>query len=109
MSGAVTGVVLGFWLFVSAFLWPHSAPQLYNAWITGAVAASVAVAATRWPSARYVNAALGVWLFVSAFFLPRVSDATGWNHVGVGLLLMIVSLASELPARRPSVTVRTPR
>lgn len=100
-------VALGVWLFVSAFIWPHSYAQFTNSWIVGVLVAAVAVIAMWAPPARYLNAALGVWLFISAFALPSVSSATVWNHVIVGIAIFAASLMSTTTRVRTSPTTPT--
>jgi hypothetical protein len=88
---------LGFWLFVSAFLWPHGPAQLYNAWVTGMVVVTAAIAGmggARW--GRYLNAACGAWLIVSALFLSPAAGVTFWNHALVGLGLVAFGLSPSL-------------
>jgi hypothetical protein len=59
--------VLGVWLIISTFLWPHTRAQQLNAFLVGGLAIVFTVAAVLvTPKARYLNAALGVWLFISA-------------------------------------------
>src|SRR5262249_31763739 len=62
-------IVLGIWLFISAFLWPHFEPQFTNTWLLGIICVAAAVVALRVPWFRYVNTALAIWLFISAFVM----------------------------------------
>jgi hypothetical protein len=89
----VVNVALGIWLFISAFVWPHSPAQMTNTWILGLLCVAFAVAAMYTPQARYLNSALAVWLFISAFALPRYNVGTAWNNVIVALVVFFVSLA----------------
>jgi hypothetical protein len=101
MGARALNALLGLWLFVSAFLWPHSRFQLDNAWITGIAAVVLAMAAlsgVEW--ARYLNAALGAWLIVSAILARGSGAATRWNHLIVGFLVAFIALAPNLPALR---------
>jgi hypothetical protein len=85
-------IVFGCWLFLSAFLWPHSAAQFWNALLSGLLVASVAVLALETvPRARVVNTVLGAWLVVSSFLLPGLAELTVWNHVLVGVVVFGVS------------------
>ena len=87
-------VLTGAWLFVSAFLWPHSDGQFTNTWASGLLCAVIAALSGAAPRFRPMNMALAVWLFVTAFTLPRLSDATAWNNVAVALVIFGVSLQS---------------
>lgn len=52
-------VALGLWLFVSAFLWPHSSFAFAASWIMGGCIAMTAFAAIWASPARYFNVVLG--------------------------------------------------
>lgn len=85
-------IVLGAWLFLSSFLWFHSANQFTNAWLVGLVSAVAAAAAIRFPAWRFVNTVAGAWLLLSVWILRTPNEATLYNHVIVGAAMFIVSL-----------------
>jgi hypothetical protein len=85
-------IALGFWLFVTAFLWPHGSGQFINTWLMGLIVAVTAAGALRVPGLRYVSTAAGVWLIVSLFAWPTVSSPTAWHNVFVGAAIALVSL-----------------
>ena len=91
-------IVLGLWLFISAFVWPHSQAQLTNTWIMGVIVVVAAAVSLRVPGARYVNTVVGAWLIISAFALPRISTGTTWNNFIVGILVLLLSLAPSTGA-----------
>ncbi|MBI5545397.1 MAG: hypothetical protein HY901_16045 [Deltaproteobacteria bacterium] len=98
MAARVANIVLGIWLFMSAFLWPHSPQQATNTWVMGVLCVSFAIVALAMPQASYLNTALSAWLLVSAFVLPRVSSATLWNNALVAVAIFLASLAPrEIP------------
>lgn len=97
---SLVSLALGLWLFVSAFLWPHTESQYHSAWIVGALATVVAAAATQIPAARWGNTGLGLWTLMSVFILPTLHEATFWNHLLVGLALFAVSLVPGYVERR---------
>lgn len=96
----ITNVVLGLWLFVSAFVWPHTAAQMTNTWILGVLCAIFALVAMAVPSVRFLNTALAVWLFISAWALPSASAATTWNNVLVAIAIFLASLVPSNPDER---------
>jgi hypothetical protein len=98
-------VVAGIWLFISAFLWPHSDASRANSWIVGLLMAGIALLATRTPSMRFVNTALAVWLFASTLTLFHVRMGTVWNNVIVAIVVLVSSLVSNRGGR----TWSTPR
>ena len=92
LPARVVNVVLGIWLFISAFVWPHDGAQMTNTWILGVVAVVIALVAMRVPAVRYLNSLLAVWLFVSAFTLPHLHRGTVWNNALVAVIMFFVSL-----------------
>ncbi len=92
-NARLINVLLGVWLFISAFLWPHTYEQMTNTWILGVLCVVFALIAMRVPQARYLNTALAVWLFISAFALPRATTGTLWNNILVAIAIFVVSLA----------------
>lgn len=101
MGARMMNTTLGFWLFLSSFLWAHTPAQRMNAWVVG-IAAVTAGLAGLGPSmvGRYVNAALGGWLVAAALFLPHLRAATFWNHLLVGIGLVTFAAAPNLGALR---------
>lgn len=97
----IVNVVLSVWLFVSAFVWPHTPAQRTNAWIVGVVGAVVALVALGQPRVRWLNTALAVWLFISPFALRTSSAATTWNCLLVGGAMFVLTLVADdsRPAR----------
>lgn len=93
MTARIVSVILGAWLFLSAFLWPHGSVQLTNTWVCGVLAVAFALIAMRLEEARFLNTALSIWLFISAFALPVLSAGTIWNNAIVAIGLFVASLA----------------
>lgn len=92
--------VLGLWLFISAFLWPHLSSQKANALVVGALAIVFAgIAAFKDPRARYLNAVLGAWLAVSTYALPALSKASRWNDLFVAFAMLACAIAPLEPRR----------
>jgi hypothetical protein len=85
-------LVIGIWLFLSAFIWPHTEPQFVNTLVVGAVSAIAAAVAMRVPQFRYVNLVAAIWLFVSTWGFPVMSRGTLWNNVIAAVLMLIVSM-----------------
>jgi hypothetical protein len=95
MGARAANALIGFWMFLSTFLWPHAPAQRLTGWIVGTAAVTGAMAglmSRTW--GRYVNAALGGWLLVSGLFLPRLRPATFWNDMLVGFGLVLFSMMS---------------
>ncbi len=85
-------IILGVWLFISAFVWPHTAAQRTNTWILGVLAVIFALIALSTPPARWLNTALSIWLFISVWALPHQNIATQWNNALVAIAIFLLSL-----------------
>jgi len=96
-SSRYLNIIVGLWLFASAFLWRHSAAQFTNTWVMGIVVAAIAAIALSWPAIRYLNTLAGAWLIISAFALPTITAGTRWNNFIVGIVVVVLSLA-EAPS-----------
>ena len=92
-SSRYLNIIVGVWLFISAFVWRHSAAQFTNTWIMGIIVAVVAALALTWPTIRYLNTLAGAWLIISAFALPTITAGTRWNNFIVGIVAVVLSLA----------------
>lgn len=101
-------IVLGVWLFISAFLWSHTPAERTNTWILGALCVIFAVIALSAPAARWLNTALSIWLFISVWALPHQSLATMWNNAIVAIVVFAASLVPGAGERRPLAPSRTP-
>ena len=88
----IMDITLGAWLFISAFLWPHTTPELVNAVLVGAAIIAVGLLATRVPLVRFLNTGLACWLFVSAYVLPAKEWGTPANSGMIALAVFIISL-----------------
>ncbi len=100
MAARTLNVILGIWLFISAFVWPHDAAQMTNTWILGVLCVVFALIALGVPKARYLNTVLAIWLFVSAYALLDVSRGTVWNNVLVAIAVFVFSLIPTEPTPR---------
>lgn len=110
MPARIINILLGAWLFISAFAWGHTPAQFNNAWIVGLLVAGFAAAATRVDWARYVNAILAVWLFLSTWILATTAAATAWNNFIVAVAIFLVSLiGGPQPVRRRGARPARPR
>lgn len=106
-AGRWVNAAVGVWLFVSAFLWPHTSSQYTNTWLMGVIAVAVAIIAAGASGFRYVNTAVGAWLIISAFALPTMSAGTRWNNFIVGIVIGVLSLVGTSSGTSPLRRVRT--
>ncbi len=99
-------VVLGIWLFISAFAWEHTFAERTNTWILGVLCVVFALVAMSTSTARWLNTALAIWLFISVWALPHDNLGTMWNNAIVAIVVFLVSLSA--PEERPGIPARTP-
>jgi hypothetical protein len=92
LAPRAVNIVLGVWLFISAFIWPHSSAQSTNTWLMGVLCVLFAWLATTAAWARYLNTVLAVWLFISVWALPGANAGTAWNNALVAIAIFFVSL-----------------
>src|SRR5215208_4842129 len=92
MPARTLNLMLGVWLFFSAFPWARTSADFANAWLVGLFSAAFALAAMRRERARFVNAALAAWLLASTAVLPHRSPTARWNDVLVGVLMLGLAL-----------------
>ena len=106
-------VLLGIWLFISAFLWSHTPQQRTNTWIVGLLVVAFSLWALSYATARYLNTAAAIWLFFSTWALPTLHAGTVWNNLLVAIAVFIFSLipAGTRAAVRPQPVsgAETPR
>src|SRR5688572_15534329 len=94
-AARIANVVLETWLFLSAFLWPHSGAHFTNSWLCGLLVVTFALCALRWSDVRYANTVMAIWLFISAFALPSEQPGTVWNNVLLSIAVFIISLVPQ--------------
>jgi hypothetical protein len=92
-------MLVGGWLFLSAFLWPHSMEQMLNAGLVGALTVALAISSRAPGNAwvRRVIAVVATWLLLSTLVLPA-GPLTLANHLLVSVLLFCVA-AEPSPLR----------
>lgn len=100
LSPRALNVVLGAWLFLSAFAWPHARSQFINTLITGVLVVVFALGACVAPRVRYFNTILSAYLFVSAWCYPSstmAEMATQWHNAMVALWIFLISVLHDGP------------
>jgi O-antigen ligase len=107
MPARVLNMLLGIWLFISAFVWPHTRAQRTNTCILGILCVVIAAIALSVDQFRYLNTALAVWLFISAFVLIGRESGTVWNNALVAIAVFIISLVPSDRLRLRPQTAKT--
>ena len=85
-------IIAGVWLFISAFIWPHTEAAQTNTWIVAVLIMIAAIWALFAPSVRFINTILAIYLFISTFGIFHNNPGTVWNNVIVSIVVFIVSL-----------------
>lgn len=98
-TARILNVILGAWLFVSAFVWPHGAAQRTSACLIGALCVLFALLSRTVPWAQYLITILAIWLFISAWALPPETVGTMWNNAMVAIAMFVFSLIPDRPTR----------
>jgi hypothetical protein len=102
-SGArLANVALGLWLFLSAFLWPHTLASQVNTSLLALVIVSIAAAATPTPVVRAISTVPAIWLLFSSIWISDVTPTTMWHNAIVAGLVLVFSL---VPTRDRSISV----
>jgi hypothetical protein len=94
MMALVLRLVASTWLFISAFLLPHSAMTAWNGLIIASLVAAVsflAFAMPGRPGVRWWNAVLATWLLATAILMPHVSLLTMLHDIGIAMLIAVLS------------------
>ena len=92
-------IVLGAWLFLSAFAWPHRDASFTNSWLAGVLIVAFSVGSLAAPALRWANVLVALWLMLTTVFLWPSTPTTVWNNVIVGLLVFMLS-AVTIPGSR---------
>jgi hypothetical protein len=102
LSKAARGInlALGVWLFISAFVWDHSAAERTNTWIVGLLCVIFALVALGISTTRRFNTAVAIWLLISVWALPHHNPATMLNNALVAIAVLLLSLVPGEPEER---------
>ena len=92
--------LIGIWLIISAFAWPHTAGARANTWILGALIAIASAWAVFMPGARFLNTIFAIWLFFATLVIYHSSSATVWNNLIAAVVVFVLSLIPTSPGAR---------
>src|SRR5579883_1103681 len=98
---AWVNLIIGVWLIISAFAWPHALASETNTWIVGALIGLAALWAMFIPQIRYVDTLLAIWLFFSSIAFARGGNTTPWHDVIAAIVVFLVSLVPTSTIARP--------
>jgi hypothetical protein len=98
MTTRIFNALIGIWLFVTAFMWPHTSTEMTVTILAAIVTFGLAILAMYTFAARYLNAFIAVLLFITALTLPTLSRATQWNNAIVAIAIFVAALVDNGPA-----------
>ena len=98
MSVRIFTVLVGTWLFLSAFAWPHTTPQGMTALVCGALTVILSLASMYVPGLRYLLAVVAVMLFVTSLATANHFDRTFWHNSIMAIAIFVGSLVAHNPA-----------
>ena len=103
-------ILLGLWLFLTAFAWRHAPAAWANTWIVGLLVVAMAIWGLTYPGLWRVNALLGLWLIVAALVFPHLLGASRANNIVVGFLITTVSgIAWATSGKEQALPASTPK
>jgi hypothetical protein len=95
MTARIFNILMGLWLFASAFVLPQSRVQFASTAICGALAAVFAAYTSYNRRSRYLTAAVGVLVVVLAFALHPLGSGTFWHNGIVGISIAVAAWADR--------------
>ena len=94
MTPRIFITMIGAWLLVSGFAWPHSRFEVLNLIAVGVLAPMFAWLSTAHDWARYVCAATGVWLILTTLRFGTAAHATIVHNLIMGASVFVASLVA---------------
>ncbi len=104
IGARLLAISAGTWLFVSAFLWPHTEAQRGSCFVAGFVIVAAALGG-RAPHMRVVLAVAAAWLFVASFALSTLAIDTIASDLFVAVAVFASSAFDGAPRAVPPRTV----
>ena len=97
MTARIFNILMGVWLFASAFILPQGRVQFASTALCGALAALFAAMTNYDLRARYLSAAVGALVVVLAFTLHPMGSATFWHNGVMGISIAVGAYADRAP------------
>ena len=95
MTARIFNILMGLWLFASAFVLPQGRGQLASTAICGALAALFAALTSYDRRSRYVTAAVGALVVMLAFAVHPVGSAIFWHNGIMGISIAAAAWADR--------------
>jgi hypothetical protein len=95
MTARIFNVLMGLWLFASAFVLPQGRAQLASTAICGALTVLFAAYTSYDVRSRYLTSAVGALVVVLAFALHPLGSATFWHNGIMGISIGVAAWADQ--------------
>ena len=95
MTARIFNVLMGLWLFISAFVLPQHGAQLASTAVCGALVALFAALTSYDQRSRYVTTVVGLLVVVFAFAVQPLGSATFWHNGVMGISIAVGAWAEE--------------
>jgi len=97
MTTRIFTALIGMWLFVSAFMWPHSQAVGALTIICAVLTFLLAIGSFYSLFSRYANMVVAAALFIGTLVLQSGTRATVWNNVIVAAAILAAALIDRGP------------
>ena len=104
----VVNLLLGVWLFISAFVWPHTAGERLETWILGICIVVFSLVAMSYQPARWLNTLAAIALFFATLAVPHSNIGTMWNNIIIAVVVFLLSFVGGMEGMRRVGGVRGP-
>jgi hypothetical protein len=92
MTLRIFNVLLGTWLFMSAFAWPHTPAQGMATMACALLTVLTALVSIYYPRVRYLTAMIAVALFVASLATASSMSQTFWHNAVIAIVIFLVAL-----------------
>lgn len=97
MTARIFNILMGVWLFASAFILPQGRVQFASTALCGALAALFAAMTNFDLRARYASMAVGALVVLLAFAVQPMGSATFWHNGVMGISIAVGAYADRAP------------
>jgi len=97
MTARIFNVLMGLWLFASAFVLPQGRAQAAVTAVCGALTALFAALTSYDPRSRYATAAVGALVVALAFAVHPLGSAVFWHNGIMGISIAAAAWADQGP------------
>jgi len=97
MTARIFNILMGVWLFASAFVLPQGRGQVASTAICGALTALLAAFTAYDRRSRYLSEAIGALVVVLAFAVHPLGSATFWHNGVMGISIAVAAWTERGP------------